>query len=557
MPNVAFTHPAARTLFPVYIKIRDVIEGEEAIKGRRQGGYTSVSGVNGFENISARRVSESERYLPKPNPHDTSVENGLRYRMYVERAQWFGATANTLEAMGGQVFERDPDIDVPDELKPLLNNIDGGCMTVQQQMRVAVDSVVAYGRGGLYVDFPSIVGGATQADANAGKTNPVFRFYKPLDIVNWRQEQQGSKKVYTLVVLRETDCLQPTDRFESNVITQYRVLYIDPKDGFHYVEIWSPVSNTTARGRAEYAPSDIYQPLDINGKPFTEIPFTFTGSKNNDATPDKPPLEDMAGVNIGHYRNSAEYEDAVHMLGQPTPYASGLTTAWVKDVWKSKVIPLGSRAVIPLPAGATMGLMQVEPNTLAHEAMLEKQAQMVMLGARLITPQSGNPQTATGEIFDEGSEVSVLTNCANNVAAAYKWALVFAGNAMGLNIDENSDTVRVALYTSFQFTRMSAAERQELVAEWQKGAVSWTELRRKLRAAGIATQPDNVAKKEIAQEQADAIATGIIASPVGVDLPPASVVGTAAVATPPAGQAANPKPPATGKAKVPPAGKGE
>jgi hypothetical protein len=331
------------------------------------------------------------------------------------------------------------------------------------------------------------------------------------------------------------------------------VLRIEP-DGQHYVEIWQQTASTATPGAKKttsYSMVDYFQPLGSDGKPLTEIPFTFMGAKNNDEIPDKPPMQDLAEVNIGHYRNSAEYEDAVHLLGQPTPYASGLTNTWVKEIWGSKVIPLGSRAVIPLPKDATMGLLQVQPNTLAHEAMLEKEHQMVMLGAKLMEEMKG-PQTATGELIDETSETSVLSNVATNVAAAYKFALIKAGSFVGETIDPESDAVTIQLNTSFSFTRMSAGDRQELVSEWQKGAISWPELRNGLRAAGIATTPDDEALAYIKQEQAEAIATGIVFGPAGVDLPP--VAG--AIKPPPPNQAPNPVPPVKGAAKVPPAGKG-
>jgi hypothetical protein len=564
MALVSWMRAELRNRLAAYRMIRDVLEGAQAIKGRVKVGTTYISGVNGFENIGSRNMQEASRYLPKPNPLDTSPENAMRYRMFVERAQWFGATAATVEGMIGQVFERDPEVTLPDNLAMLESNIDGGGVTLKQQMRKALGYNLPYGRGGLLADFPATNGVVTQEDVNQGKAQPVFRLYAPWNIINWRIQLQGSKRVLTLLVLIDDDCMDNSDRFEAKPVTQYRVLYIDNADNTSYGELWREKAGST-KSNPQFEMTQIYQPTDQNGKPLTTIPFIFIGSQTNDEVPDKPPVEDMADVNVGHYRNSAEYEDAIHMLGQPTPYASGLTENWVKQVWGGKTIAMGSRAVIPLPANAEMGLLQVEPNTLAHEGMIEKQNQLVMLGARLIAPQSGNPLTATGESYSDASETSVLSNCADNVSAAYKQAFIFASAYVGAQLPDDTDAVSVKLHTSFQTTRMTAPERQELVSEWQKGAISWTEMRVGLRGAGVAVNDDKTAKAEIEKEQADAIATGIIASPVGVSLPPtagalpptAGALPPTAGALPPTvpGQAPNPQPALPGPKKVP-AGKG-
>lgn len=555
MAEVSWMRPELRSLLTIYQKIRDVLEGSEAMKGRRRVGDSAISGANGWENIgNMRPVAQMRRYLLQPNPLDISPENLLRFRMYVERAQWYGATERTLGGLTGQVFQNAPVTVLPDKLQAMENNVDGAGVTLVQQMNAAVDYGIAYGRGGLLTDFPS-TDGAVASDV-ADSYVPTITLYTPWQITNWRVEQDGSQKVMTLVVLIDDNVFDNTDMFESKPVMQFRVLMMED-DGSHSVQIWRETAATVGKttfAKKQFEIWDYFQPFDANGTVLTEIPFTFFGAKNNDDKPDKPPMEDIAEVNVGHFRNSADYEDSVHLLGQPTPFASGLTTQWVKEIWGSKKIPLGSRAVIPLPVGGTMGLLEVSPNSLAYEAMKEKEAMMIKLGAKLMEQATGQ-QTATGELIDETSETSVLSNVANNVAAAYKFAFIKAGLFVGLTIDPKSEDIKIKLNTSFQFTHMSAGDRQELVSEWQKGAISFTEMRNGLRGTGIATQEDAVALDEIKQEQVEAIATGLAFGPAGVDVPPVAAAAAKAIPPAPAGQAPNPKPPVTGAAKVTPAGK--
>jgi len=544
MANVAWMRPELRLFLEVYFTIRDVIEGAPAIKGRRSVPTTALSGLNGFENLGMNRsLRDARRYLPQPNPDDRSQDNNARYLSYVERAQWLGATSQTLDGMSGQVFLRDPVVTVPTVLDELLKNMDGAGVTFIQQSKRAVEHCLSYGRGGLLTDFPDTGGGLNVDQVEAGAAQPNIILYEPWQIINWRISTDGARKYYSLIVLLD-DEYEDVDDYETRSVLQYRVLKINDS-GTHDVEIWRSTDNRDKRTGNQFRLHDSYSPLGPAGAPLTEIPFTFFGARNNDAKPDKPPLQDMAEVNIGHYRNSADYEDACYQCGQPTPWAAGLTKQWVKDVWEGKKIPMGSRAVIPLPAGGQMGLLQVEPNTLPFEAMKHKEGQMIALGAKLIEAQGGgNPSTATGELIDETSETSVLTNVASNVGAAYHFSLVTAAMFMGIDKATAEKEIAVKFNTEFQFQRMSAAERQELVAEWQKGAITTTEMRAVMVSNGLASLSDDEYRAEVAKDNEERAAQALLADPLALP-------GTAKARP---GTAQNPKAPAP---KSKPAGKGK
>jgi hypothetical protein len=111
-------------LLPAYYLIRDAVEGELAIKGLIGGVSGGISGAgNGGGTqmvINNIVLSRAMRYLPQPNAEDTTAQNRERYRAYVTRAVWYGVTGRTLEGMAGQIFLRDPIIELdPQNLKIL------------------------------------------------------------------------------------------------------------------------------------------------------------------------------------------------------------------------------------------------------------------------------------------------------------------------------------------------------------------------------------------------------------------------------------------------------
>lgn len=419
------------------------------------------------------------KYLPQPNACDISVENRERYKMYKLRAVFYNATGRTHHSLVGQVFAKPVKYNLPTALATYRNNIDGAGVSLDQQLKQTVGYALAYGRTGLFANFTS-TDGATTAQIESGAARPVLKVYSPFDIINYRVDDNGSP---VLIVLKET---YQDSQSEFNIDTkiQYRVLR--KYSGFTTSQIYRFDTSATL-SQAE----DEIVLTKAKGENFTEIPFCFIGSENNDVLTDMPPLYDLAELNIAHYRNSADYEESAYICGQPTPYVTGLTQAWVDTVLKG-TLELGARTVIPLPAGATAGLLQASPNTLPKEAMEHKERQMAALGAKLVEKKTVE-RTATEVKTDEAASVSILGSVTANVESAYMKALSFAADFVGEVLPEDA----LQMSTDFDVSQMSAGARQQLMLEWQSGGIVFSEYRDALRQAGIATLTDEEAMLDL------------------------------------------------------------
>jgi hypothetical protein len=418
-----------------------------------------------------------EKYLPRPNSDDVSAENISRYNAYLDRAIFYNATRRTLGGLVGQVFSRAPIIKVPDELKMMVDDATGLAVNLVQAAKSACGDVLAKGRAGLYIDYPRTDGIATVADIQSGKIRPTIKLYQPEKIINWRIDIINFKPTLSMVVLEE-EYTSADDGYEQTLAKQWRVLQLT---AFGYtVQIYRDLGGKKAL-------VDMVTPTNAKGELFDELPFTFIGSENNDPTIDDPPLYDLAVLNVGHFRNSADYEESVFITGQPTPYFTGLTENWVNNVFKGKV-QLGSRAAVPLPAGATAGLLQVNPNSLPHEAMQHKERLMAALGAKLVE-QRQVQRTATETGIETKDETSILSTTADNVSDAFEFALSVGGEFLGVD----TTGIEFDLNTEFDLIKLTALERQQVIAEWIAQAISWDEMRANLRRAGIAVQDDEEA----------------------------------------------------------------
>lgn len=462
MPQVNFRRPELLKRMRQYTLIRDAIEGEMAVKAK------------------------GRRYLRPPWPVKTA-EDTEDFEAYLERAVFYNATGRTLRGYVGQVFSRLPEITVPDYLQATVADMNGLGVNAVQQAKALVGDTTALGRAGLLSDFPSVPEGreVTAADVISGEIKPIIARYEPEQIINWRTSSDGSTRKLLLVVLEEKREEYLPGDFSFTEKKQWRVLRID-ESGFYRQELYYDNNSTPT----------VYNITDYAGERLDYIPFEFIGSEDNDPTLDDAPMYSLASLNISHFRNSADLENSGVLVGQPTIAMSGLTQDWVKNVFEGKPVRFGSKHVIPLPQGASLELVQADPNNLVREMMQDKERQMVALGAQLVE-QRRVQRTATEVNQDESAEASVLMTVADNASVAY--AQAFASAARFVSGDDPN--ILFKLNTSFDTALIDAATRMETIKEWQSGAITWEEMRGVLRRAGVATLPDDIAKAKTLEEE--------------------------------------------------------
>lgn len=463
LPNVSYIRPEVVNALPRWELIADCLDGEDAIKAKL------------------------DKYLPVPDAEAGGTTTSARYKSYIMRAVFYGVTARTLTGLVGQVFGRDTLITLPEGLMQLVEDVEGTGTGLEQQAKKALEYVLSFGRGGLLADYPKTNGSVTKAQIESGEMRPIIKLYNPRNIINWRTKKVGAKTLLCLVVLRETIDVED-DGFETKTAVAYRILKLTPEN-VYTVEMYR---EDTQNGKTVVVAHDApVMPTKADGSTFDVIPFTFFGPENNDADMDASPLYSMATLNVAHYRNSADYEDACFIAGQPTPVFSGLTEEWVKSVMNGKVF-LGSRGGIMLPKDGAASMLQAQPNMMPKEAMDMKEGQMRALGAKLVEERSIR-RTATEATQDEAAQTSILSSATKNVTAAYTkallWAQEFAPSAAG--------EIVFTLNSDFDLSNMSPQERQQLIAEWQAEAITFSEMRSALRRNGVATEDDDVAMASI------------------------------------------------------------
>jgi hypothetical protein len=431
MPTANYTaqHPDHIAYSAKWTLIQDVLKGEEAVKAK------------------------GTLYLPLENVENDQKKYENRYKVYLQKAKFYNATARTLDGFVGQVFNKQASQEFPENVKYLETDPCGSGITLEQLAKAILANLLSFGRCGLWTDFPQTNGSYTVEDVKKKAIRPVILRYSPIDIINWRTKKRGARTILSLVTLRERVLIEDEDSFTSRYDYRYRILRLNSKDEYT-VTLYEP-------WKADAQPAEVVI-FDHNGQPFDEIPFVFGGIRTNDFAIDEPPLYDMASLNIAHYCNSADYEEACFMVGQPTVWYTVLDENWIKNTLGGTV-RLGSRGGLPLPQGGSAGILQVQSNTMCKEAMDQKEQQMIALGARIVR-DSAVAKTATEVTSDKVSEVSVLAAGARNTSALLQKAFEFAQKFSG-----TSEKIKFDLSTDFDMTTMTSQMLLAIVTTWQAG----------------------------------------------------------------------------------------
>jgi len=307
-------HPSLEAIEHQYKTTSDFVDGEDEVKGR---------GVT---------------YLPK-----LSGQTDAEYQALKNRAIFFPVTSKTCAGLLGAVFYKEPEVSLPTRIDYLKAKASVTGASMSDLAVQLVKGMLEYGRVGLFVDRP--------ADGGA----PYLVVYDGDDITNW--DLTGTDKF--VVLEEEIFARDPKDKYTLVEKEQYRELTFDA-DGNYTVNVWQEVKDPKTR-KEKWVIVETSQPTKA-GRLIRDLPFAC-------ATPDgmtfevvKPPLYDLAAVNLKHYMFSASYSDAVHTVCFPTPYISG-------DIDNSDgklTFNLGAKSAWVLPLGSTTGFVEVDGKSLDH-----------------------------------------------------------------------------------------------------------------------------------------------------------------------------------------------
>ena len=403
---------------PQWQVIRDCVEGEDAIK--RMG----------------------TKYLPR---HQGSTN--VRYEAYKTRAKWVNYVSQTLEGLHGMITRRAPTIDASDEFlkSGILENIDRKGHSLYQFSSDTLYDAMQTCFGGYLADMPRADDVISVFDAEKKDVRPYLRYYPAESVFNWHYEDVDGTEKLSQVVLREKIESSGSDEFERKEILQFRVLDFD-ENGFYRQRIFSSGGerkrDTSGKMRFMYEPVEEIS-VKVKGKKLRYIPFVFIPYEN----PEKPMLYDLACINLCYYRESADYENGVHLTTLPTLVVTGWDPPTDKNGEKAKLSIGGDVALtfedkdtkVDTKSFSGVGLQHCEI------AMSKTESQMAILGSRIIAPDKAMAETAEAARIHRAGENAKLASFTRNMSEKLTEIVTIIANWAGFN-----ESIKISLNTDYE-----------------------------------------------------------------------------------------------------------
>jgi hypothetical protein len=434
------------TLHPEYIenlsrwqRYRDAVEGEDAVKAR------------------------GEAYLPKKSVRQSKEE----YDAYVKRAVYFNAAGRTKDGLTGLLDRVPPALTFPEAMQEVIDDVTLDGISLAEMVKQAEDDVITVGRAGILVDYPSndIDGSQTLAEYEQAGSRPYATFYSAESITNWAESRVGNRTLTTMVVLLESASgLNPDDEFDSKSIEQYRVL--DLVEGVYRQRVFRRSGDGDS---AEFVVVEETFPR-MAGRPMSYIPFEFIGPRYGVNRIQKPPIADLADVNLSHYRTMADLENGRHWCGSPTPVFTGEFTSADGD--EVTEIRLGSETGIQMTQGSDAKYLEFSGTGLSElrEADQQKREMMIVLGARILAPDQRQVEAAETAAIHRAGENSTLASVAHSVSKSITRVLEYLRDWGG-----HSGEVGCEINTDFMPAEMTPEELTAVVDAWQRGGITSAE----------------------------------------------------------------------------------
>ena len=405
---------------------------------------------------------DAKKYLPR-----RTHEEIPQYEQRIEKAIYTNYTGRTREGLKGAIFRLNPRIELPPDIDFMLDNADGAGQSLEMVAKLAADEVFETGRFGMLADYPMVMDSLTAEQQMRMALQPHIATYTAETILNWHVHVVNGRKVLGMIVLKEQMPVH-YDEFTWEYENQYRVLRLT-EEGY----------TQQLYNDDEVAMTEQILVRDASGRPFEYIPFHFVGSRDNMPDVDEPVLYDIARINLGHFRNSADHENNLSIHGGGTLVVSTDMSPEHFQSANPGGITVGENSGIILSEGGKADLLQLQPASAIKAEMEHKEQMMVQIGAKIIS-KGGGQRTAEEARIQAASENSMLDTVVGNLNEGISKALIDCRKFVSTS---EADVV-FSLNQDFWQDSLSPQEIMAMIQGNDAGVMPKVDIVRRLKDAG-------------------------------------------------------------------------
>lgn len=426
--------------------------------------------MNALLGGTAAMRAAGQVYLPQ-HPH----ESDSNYRDRLNTTTLLNMTELTLESLVGKPFSDPVKIsgNIPelegenfeDDVDLQSNNLGVFC---RSWFREGIAKSFAH----IYIDMPRIENtiNRTLADDLAEKNRPYWTLISPENVIFMSFAKVGNVMRPVHIRVWETEVVQ--DGFTERTVNRIRVL--EPGWWFLYEQFIDPKTRKV-----------VWNVIDGGETSLDYIPWvTFYAHQDGPMT-GKPPLEDLAFLNIRHWQSTSDQTNILTVARFPMLAVSG-----AHDTPNNDVMVIGPRQLLATRA-ENGKFYYVEHTGKAIEAGahdLEKLEQdMAAYGAEFLRKRPGGT-TATARALDSAEATSPLQDMTIRFIDCVEQALVITADWLGKKVPE----IDVQITTDFGPEEVQDADMRVLAEARRNRDLSREQFTNELKRRGaLADEFDN------------------------------------------------------------------
>ena len=382
------------------------------------------------------------RYLPQePREQDESYDNRLSRSV----AQPFYVR---LERMLAGMLTRKPVRlnDVSDVIREQLFDVDLQGNDLNVWTYETARKMIRYGHVGVLVDAP--------ATGEGGR--PYWVSYTPRDILGWRTEIiEGSQKLVQLRLLEKV--IEPEGLYGEQIIEQVRLL---TPGAFE-------IHRKNEKGE--------FQLFNEGAMSLSEIPFSVAYSNRVNLMESRPPMEDIAELNLKAYQTQSDLDNQLHISAVPMLAFYGFPQS-------SEEVSAGPGEAIAFPADGRAEY--IESKGTSYDAQFKRldqlQSQINELGLAAVLGQKLSAETAESKKIDRSQGDSTMMVVAQQMQDMIDNCLLFHAQYLGSNESGSSFVNR-----DFLASRLDPQEIGSLLQLYTAGTISHETLLKQLHEGEV------------------------------------------------------------------------
>ena len=368
------------------------------------------------------------RYLPQePREQDESYDNRLARSVcppYYQR----------LERLLAGMLTRKPVrlVDTSDTIIEQLFDVDLNGNDLNVWTYESARKMVRYGHVGTLVDAP----------ADGGR--PYWVTYTPRQILGWRTEAKEGKQELTMLRLQEVASV-PDGLYGEKLVQQVRVL---------------------TPGEYEIHQKDEkgdFRVVDEGRTSLSEIPFSIAYSNRIGFMESRPPLEDIAELNLKTYQIQSDLDNQLHISAVPMLAFYGFPSS-------AEEVSAGPGEAIAFPAEGRAEY--IEPGGVSFQYQFQRlealAAQINELGLSAVLGQKLTAETAEAKRINRSQGDSTMMVIAQNMQDMIDNCLQFHAQYLGQNEAAGSSRVN----RDCMGTRLDPQEIHSLLQLYTAGTIT-------------------------------------------------------------------------------------